>query len=169
MKKPQLTGLPRCPRFACHLVYRSQNLGLRPRIADFGAFLWKRFAEPRFATKGRQGLANSTAWGPNASLSLSWRADAGHDRRNPTQLLQTLLVRRPPGDDIAAQHVSRPTAELNAAARLVPVADRDDDVKVEALFPTGDLPGPLETNLCKICTSSLALEFSLAVDVRDVP
>ena len=71
-------------------------------------------------------------------MSRIWRdsrlsGDARHDLGDLAQLLESSLVRRVSGYDVATQHVRRPAAELHASRGLHAIADGEDHVEVVVL------------------------------------
>src|SRR5690606_32924966 len=82
--------------------------------------------------------------------------------------LEPFVVEGEALDDVLAQPLGRPDAELGAAVRPHAVADGDDDVEVEVVDLSRDLPVSLPLNRCKFCNGCLAGEFALLEDVLNV-
>jgi len=68
----------------------------------------------------------------------------------PGRVLEPLVVEREPLDDVLAQALRGPDAELRAPMGFRAVPDRDDDVEIEVL----DLIGlTVVSSCCRVCNN----------------
>ena len=81
------------------------------------------------------------------------------------RIFQPLVVHRESLDDIFAQPLRGPLAELRAPVRFHPVTDRNDDVEIVICRLVGF---PIGGSLCIICTYCFLHQFSFLENIADV-
>ena len=86
----------------------------------------------------------------------------------PVAALQPLVVQREALDDVLAEALRRPLAELRATEAVDPVADRDDGSRGCRTKSLADSRLPVPANCKGFLYSCLRPQFALRVDVLEV-
>jgi len=74
--------------------------------------------------------------------------------------LQAFIIQRKAINQIFAQSLGGPDAEMGAANTVNPLANRDNRVEVVIFQITGDLPFAFILNCCKFCNSCCVGQFA---------